>query len=92
MVQRGERPGFAHEPRKAVRIAGEAIGQDLQRDIAIELRVAGSEHLPHPALADRRSDLVNAESRTGRQGQGPDYRARAAVIGVIGYSLLVVGY
>lgn len=44
--------GFAGEPRQAVRITGEGVGQDLQRDITIEFRVAGPKHLPHRAFPD----------------------------------------
>ena len=66
MVQRGEHLGLAGESRKPVGIAGERVWQDLQRDIAIEPRVAGPKHLAHPAYADRREDLVAAESSAGR--------------------------
>ena len=50
-------------------IAGERVGQDLQRDVAIELRVAGPIHLPHAAFADLRGDFVDAEAGAGSEGQ-----------------------
>jgi hypothetical protein len=53
MIQRGEYPGFTAEPCKAFRIFREARGQDLQRDVASELRVTGAIHLAHAARAKR---------------------------------------
>lgn len=47
----------------------ERFGQDLDRDVAIELRIAGTEDLPHPAFAERCRDLVDAESSAGGEGQ-----------------------
>jgi hypothetical protein len=35
----------------------ERVGQDLDRDVAIQLRVSRTKYPPHTALADRRDDL-----------------------------------
>ncbi len=64
-----QRLRFAREPREPVGIAGERVGQDLQRDVAIELRIARTEHLAHPACADAGDDFVDAEARAGSEGQ-----------------------
>ena len=48
----GERLRFAREPREPFGIAGERVGQDLDRDVAIELRIARAIHLAHAAGAD----------------------------------------
>ena len=69
VVERGERLRFAGEPGQPIRVVGEGVGQDLQRDIAIELRVAGPKHLSHPAFADLRGDFVDAEAGAGSEGQ-----------------------
>ena len=69
MVQRGEGLGFAREPRQAVGIMRERFGQDLDRDVTIQLRVARAEDLPHAAFADRRDDFVDAEARAGSEAQ-----------------------
>ena len=61
MVQRGKELRFTAEPCKAFRIVREALGQDLQRDVASELRVTGAIHLVHAAHAKCRT-----ESRRGR--------------------------
>ncbi|HXD18510.1 MAG TPA: hypothetical protein VN654_15965 [Vicinamibacterales bacterium] len=47
----------------------EDFGEDLDRDIAIQLRVAGAKDLTHTAYADRRNDLVDAEPSADCKGQ-----------------------
>jgi hypothetical protein len=39
--------------------------QDLQRDVAIQRRIAGPIHFAHAAFADLGSDFVDAETRAG---------------------------
>ena len=56
---------FAREPREPIGVAGERVGQDLQRDVAIELRIARAEDLAHSARADAGDDFVDAETRAG---------------------------
>ena len=46
----------------------ERAAQNLDRDRAVEPRVARPIDLAHAALADRRSDFIWAELGTGRQG------------------------
>ena len=46
-----------------------ASGQDLDRDLTAESPVRRAEHLPHAALTDLGSDVVNAESRAGSEAQ-----------------------
>ena len=55
VVQRREHPRLALEAREAIRIAGERLRQDLDRDVARELGVACAVHLAHAARADQRS-------------------------------------
>ena len=66
---RRQRLRFACEPREPVGVAGERVGKDLQRDIAIELGIARAEYLAHPARADAGDDFVDAEARTGSESQ-----------------------
>src|SRR5215469_6381542 len=51
--------------RDGARLALEALGEfalgDLQRDDAVQARIAGLVNLAHPARADGREDLVGAE-------------------------------
>ena len=69
MVQRRERLSFPCEPGEPFGIVSERVRQDLERDVAIELRVASLIHLSHATFADRRSDFVHAEAGTGSEGQ-----------------------
>jgi hypothetical protein len=55
------------EAGQPVGIGCEGVGKDLQRDLAVELRVGGLPDLPHPALANEGSDLVEAEAGAARQ-------------------------
>ena len=50
-------------------IAGEGLGQDLDRDVAIQLRVARAIHLAHAAGPEGREDFVGAEASAGEEGQ-----------------------
>jgi rhodanese-related sulfurtransferase len=78
MIQGREALRFARERRKAVRLVRERVRQDLERDIASELRIAGAIHLPHSPFADRGDDVVDAEAHTGGQehagGQDQSWR------------------
>ena len=66
MVQRGERLRFAREAREAFAVGGKELGQDLDRDAAIELRVAGAIDLAHAARTECADDLIRSQSTAGR--------------------------
>ena len=68
MIQRRERFCFARESRQTVSVMRERFGQDLDRDVAVQLGVASAKDLPHAPFADRRDDFVNAQ--TGAEGEG----------------------
>jgi hypothetical protein len=57
---------FVVELRQASGMAGEILGQQLQRDGLSELQVVGAVHLAHAALAERRDDAEAA----GENGSG----------------------
>jgi hypothetical protein len=65
MVQRRQCLRFAREPRQAVRIEREDLRQHLNRDIAIEFRIARAIHLPHSAFAKFVHDAIGPERVTG---------------------------
>ena len=50
------------EPSEAIRVSGEGVWEDLQRDVPAELGVGGAIHLPHAPLADEDGDVVVAEA------------------------------
>src|ERR1700680_777259 len=78
MMQRGERLVFAGESREAISVVREGFRQDLDRHVAIQLRVAGAEDLAHAAFAEQGRDLVDAESRARSQRQVADYKGGTA--------------
>ena len=57
-IERGEDLSFPLEPRDPIRICPKSLGQDLQRHLAVQLRVGGLIDLSHPALADEGGDIV----------------------------------
>jgi hypothetical protein len=52
VVQRGDGPRLALEARPSFRICRHRLGQDLQRDTAVELGVLRLPDDTHPAFAD----------------------------------------
>ena len=69
VLQLGEDLRLALEAGEAVGVRGERLRQDLDRDLALELRVGRPVDDAHAALAERGGDLVGAEARA-------DHRAR----------------
>ena len=69
MVERSEHLRLALEPRETIRILCERVREDLQRDLAVQLRIARAIHLAHAAGADGGEDFVRAEASAGLNGQ-----------------------
>src|SRR5262245_28085846 len=61
MRQRRDDFGFALEPRAAIRIVRESGWQYLDRDVAIESRVARAIDLAHPAFAELGHHVVRTD-------------------------------
>jgi hypothetical protein len=64
IVECGEHFRFALETRNPVRIAGKGQGQDLDRDLAFQHRVAGAIDLAHTTGAEHGFNFVGTEART----------------------------
>jgi hypothetical protein len=64
MVERGEQLRLALETRDPFGIGRERVGQDFQRHVATEARIARAIHLAHPAFAKLREDLVMTDARS----------------------------
>jgi hypothetical protein len=73
-----ERAGFTFKARETLRIACKRVGQDLERHLATELRIACAIDLAPPACAERSNDLVRSESGSCGEGQGIT-RKRSAI-------------
>ena len=65
VIERCEHLCLALEPGQPIGIAREVIGQDLDRDLAVEPHVARAVDLAHAAGAERSEDLVRAEASVG---------------------------
>ena len=61
MIERGQETRLPLEPRAAIRVVGEFLRQDFDRDVAFEPRIARAIHLTHAAGAEVRVDAVRAE-------------------------------
>src|SRR5262249_14992517 len=57
VIERCERLRLALEPRDAIGVVRQALRQDLDRDVAIEARIASAIHLAHSTFADLGKDL-----------------------------------
>ena len=64
MVQAGKNLRFTLESRQAIRIAGKCLGEDLQGDITIQLRISRLIDLSHAALANEGGYVVVPEPGT----------------------------
>jgi hypothetical protein len=58
MIERRQDPRFAREAREALGIAREHARQNLDRDVATELRIARAVDLAHPTGTEARDDPV----------------------------------
>ena len=82
----GEHFGFALEAGEPVRDrSANDVGQDLDRDLALQLRVVRAVDLAHAAGADLGGDFVRAEAGAGSQGQtwrifSSDRRAKRGLV------------
>ena|SRR5450759_3645788 len=65
-----DRAGLAVEALAELRIGGEAVGENLDCDGAIEPRITGFVHLAYPAGPDGDENLVRAAACASRQGHG----------------------
>jgi hypothetical protein len=63
--QRGDGTRFGFEPSACDRIVRQRVGDDLDRDVALQPRIAGAIHLAHPAGTEQVEDLVRANSTAG---------------------------
>jgi hypothetical protein len=70
MVQGCENLRLPPEARKALGVGREGLGNDLERHVTTECRVAGSIDLAHTALADEGDDFIRTESSAGCERHG----------------------
>ncbi len=82
VIQRGEDFGFTQQPREPLGIAGERVGQHLQRDITVEVCVPRAVDASHAARADEGGDFIRAEAspRCERHRGRPNAETRSISI------------
>jgi hypothetical protein len=80
VVERRQHLRLAREACDALGIEGNWVGDDLQRDVAIQLGIARAIHLAHAAGAEGGDNLIRAESGAGgeRQTLAVEYTGGAA--------------
>ena len=79
MIERGGRACLELEPPQPLGVIGQLGRQKLQRDVTIELRVAGEIDLAHAAGTEERANDVRPETRAGCQRHRGCYCARPPV-------------
>src|SRR5882672_12276037 len=65
MVERGQHLRLALKACEAIGIERERLWDDLQRNVATELRIARAIDLAHAAGAEGGEDLIRAETASG---------------------------
>ena len=75
VVERRQHLRLAREACDAIGIEGKRVGDDLQRDVAIQLGIARTIHLAHAAGAEGRANFIRTESgaRGERQTRAVEY-------------------
>jgi hypothetical protein len=68
VIKRSQRPCFAFEASEPVGVGGKCFGQHFDGYVAAEVDVSGFVTFAHPARADRRDNLVGAETCAGTNG------------------------
>jgi hypothetical protein len=63
--ERRHRARLALEALAQLGVAGEPLGQDLERDVAVERLVVRAVDLSHPARTEASGDAVMAEAGAG---------------------------
>ena len=61
MIERGSSLCFADKAAQSIFVIGILCGQQLERDFAIELRIAGKINLAHPTFAQRPDNFIVAD-------------------------------
>jgi hypothetical protein len=68
VVQRGGCAGFLLESTEAIDVGRKCSGEDFDRDITSESRIARTVYLAHAASAEGGDDFVGAETGAGSEG------------------------
>ena len=75
VVEGGEDARLALEPRDALGVGDEGLGQGLQRDVAAQVRLVRPIDFAHAALTDEGQDFVDSELSSWRQWHASELSA-----------------
>ena len=67
MIEACHHARFVLEAREPIGIGSHVGGQDLERHVAAETRVARAVDLAHSTRAERRDDVISAQASSGRE-------------------------
>jgi hypothetical protein len=67
MVHRGEQLRFAAKAVDALVVVGERFGKDLDRDVALEVLIAGGVNLAHSTRTKQIKNPVRADDSSGER-------------------------
>src|SRR5205085_10108519 len=82
VIARRQHVGFTIEAREPRRVACESFEEELQRDIAVQTRVAGAIDFGHPAGTQQCGDFVRAEQCSlGKRHRRSRYAAQYTIYG-----------
>ena len=67
MFERCEDVRFSREASQALPGSSVKTGQNVDRNVAVQLRIAGAVHLAHAACVKQADDFIRADARTRAQ-------------------------
>jgi hypothetical protein len=67
VIEGGDSARLTFEPCTSIGIGYERVGENLDRDSAVETRVLGSIHFAHAPGADQPDNLIGTKARAGRE-------------------------
>ncbi|MBK9376637.1 MAG: hypothetical protein IPN03_23695 [Holophagales bacterium] len=82
VLELGQDLRLAFEAGETIGVPGERLGEDLDRDLAPQLRIGRPVDDPHPALAERGGDLVGADAGAGDERHRTRRILRSVVPGI----------
>ena len=79
MIEPGQELGLALEAGHAVGIAGEEIGQKLERNLAAQGQVIGEEDFAHASGAELSADFIMTQRLADHEGKLRDIDAQCNI-------------
>ena len=68
VIERSECLCFAREPGEPLRVRRKELGQDFDRDVSVQTRIAAPIDFTHPSDTKQGLDFIGADTRAAREG------------------------